>query len=99
MSKPVPHYDTRGVVKAILVRRSDVPGKLLLGVHVNGGRCVCPLPEGYDGRTSLCVHKGYVLVAHPLLPALQCDPTTGGVKLIEPGHIEAKPGRMRLRTH
>lgn len=92
-----PHFGDRGQVKAILVERKDKPGAL--GVHRQGGRFVCPLPDGYDGQTSLTVHKGYVLVAHPLLPPLQCDPLTGSVKLIEPGHIEAKPGRMRLRTH
>lgn len=81
----------------MLVERRDRPG--LLGVHVAGGRFVCPLPEGYDGRTSVVMHKGYVLVAHPNLPPLQCDPNTGDISLIEPGHIEAREGRMKLVTH
>lgn len=92
-----PNFGSRGEVKAILVERKDKPGAL--GVFRQGAQFVCPLPDGYDGQTSLTVHKGYVLVAHPTLPPLHVDPTTGTVKLIEPGHIEAKPGRMRLRTH
>jgi len=79
-----------------LVERKDRPG--LLGVAVRGGRFVCPLPEGYDGRTSVTQYLGYVLVAHPDLPPLKCDPTVGTAVLIDPHHIEAKPGRMRLRT-
>lgn len=86
-------------VRCMLVRRSDISHKLLLGVLVAGGRVVCPLPEGYDGQTSLTMYDGWVLVAHPSLPALRCDPTTGTTELIEPGHIEAKPGRMKLLTH
>lgn len=92
-----PNFDEAGVVKAILVERKDKPGAL--GVYRRGAQFVCALPDGYDGQTSLAVHQGYVLVAHPILPPLQCDMLTGTVKLIEPGHIEAKPGRMRLRTH
>ena len=85
-------------VKAALVERVERPG--LLGVAVRGGRFVCPLPEGYDGRCSLVVHEGYVLVAHPELPPLRCDPTTGRIELIEPHHVDGSiAGRMRLRTH
>ena len=80
-----------------LVERKDAPG--FLGVFVREGRFVCPLPAGYDGRTSVAFHKGYVLVAHPDLPPLQCDPNTGTTKLIDPGHIEARDGRMKLVTH
>lgn len=84
-------------MKALLVERKDKPG--LLGVHVRGGRFVCPLPEGYDGRCSLVVHQGYVLVAHPMLPPLKCDPTTGTIELVEPRHVDGRiAGRMRLLT-
>lgn len=85
-----------GEQRATLVERKDRPG--LLGVIVSGWQFVCALPEGYDGETSLIVHKGYVLVAHPRLPALSCHPN-GKVELIDPGHIEARPGRMKLVTH
>lgn len=84
-------------MQAMLVERTDRPG--LLGVAVRGGHFVVPLPAGYNGQTSICVWKGYVLVAHPTLPPLKCDPTTGKFELIEDAHIEAQPGRHRLRTH
>jgi hypothetical protein len=86
-----------GDLKARLVERTDLLGAL--GVAVRGGRFVCPLPPGYDGQVSLCCHKGYVLVAHPTMPPLQCDPTTGEVKQIEDHHIAGIPGRFQLHTH
>lgn len=84
-------------MKAMLVERTDRPG--LLGVAVRGGRFVVPLPEGYNGECSICVWKGYVLVAHPMLPPLKCDPTTGKFELIDDAHIVAKAGQHRLLTH
>ena len=81
-------------MRVALVERVDKPG--LLGVSVRGGRFVCPLPEGYDGQTSCTMQDGYVLVAHPVLPPLRCDPTTGKVQLIEAGHVQAKAGRIRV---
>jgi hypothetical protein len=93
----IPEFEGHQALKAMIVERKDAPG--LLGVHVRGGRFVCPLPEGYDGRVSLVVHKGYVLVAHPTLPALKCDPNTGQIQIIEPHHVDGHiPGRMKLRT-
>lgn len=84
-------------VKAMLVERRDIPGAL--GVAKNGAKLVLPLPPGYDGQTSICFHKGYVLVAHPSLPALQCDFETGRVEPIDAHHIMALPGaRHRLFT-
>lgn len=79
-----------------LVERKDVPG--LLGVAVRGGRFVVPLPLGYDGQTSVVrVPNGTIIVAHPALPALICDPTTGKYTMIhDTGHIDAVPGKFRL---
>lgn len=84
-------------MQAMLVERVDAPG--LLGVAVRGGRFVTPLPAGYNGQTSICVYKGYVLVAHPDLPPLKVDPTCGTFELIEDAHIQAQPGKHRLLTH
>lgn len=84
-------------LRAMLVERLDRPG--LLGVAVAGGRFVIPLPVGYNGKTSICVYKGYVLVAHPELPPLKCDPNTGKFELIDDAHIMAEPGKYRLLTH
>lgn len=92
--KPDPVFTT---VRAQLVERKDRPG--MLGVHLQGGRFVCPLPVGYDGRTSVTFHQGYLLVAHPDFPPLLADPSRGTVQLIDPGHIEARDGRMKLLTH
>ena len=80
-----------------LVERKDQPG--LLGVARRDGRFVCPLPEGYDGETSVAWHPdGYGLVAHPNLPALRCDFNTGKTALVDAQHIQAKPGRIKLVT-
>ena len=69
------------VIRVMLVERTDYPGRL--GVAVRGGRYVCPLPAGYDDDTRVNVDDmGYVLVAHPKLPPLLCDPTTGTVQPI-----------------
>lgn len=93
----IPEFEGAKALKAMIVERKDIPGKL--GVLVRGGRFVCPLPDGYDGRVSLTVYQGWVLVAHPELPPLRADPSTGTIELIEPRHIDGRiPGRMRLRT-
>lgn len=84
-------------MKAMLVERKDAPG--LLGVAVAGARFVVPLPNGYNGKTSICVYQGYVLVAHPELPPLRVDPTRGTFELIEDRHIEGQAGKHRLLTH
>lgn len=52
-----------------------------LGVCMRGGRFVCPLPEGYDGDTNIRQHGGLIYVAHPYLPALKCNPSTGVCEL------------------
>lgn len=82
--------------RVALVERMDIPGAL--GVAKRGGKVVCPLPIGYDMHTSVTYHKGYVLVAHPGMPPLQCDTTTGEVKKIDPAHIAAQPGKFKLLT-
>lgn len=82
--------------RVMLVERIDIPGAL--GVAMQGGRFVCPLPLGYDMQTSVTYHKGYVLVAHPLLSPLLCDTLTGEVKRIDSQHIAAEPGKFRLMT-
>jgi len=83
--------------RVALVERVDAPG--LLGAAVRGGRFVCQLPEGYDGQTSILFHAGYIIVAHPILPPLKCDPNTGKIELIEARHVEGSTGGMRLLTH
>lgn len=93
----IPEFEGPQAIKAMLVERKDRPG--LLGVYRAGARFVCPLPEGYDGRCSLVVHKGYVLVAHPELPPLQCDMNSGTFQLIDAHHVDGRvAGRMRLLT-
>lgn len=92
MSKLNPHPLEN--IRVALVERVDLPGHL--GAWCSGGRLVCPLPAGYDGRTSICYSEGYIIVAHPDLPPLLCDPISGTTRLIEPGHVEARDGRMRL---
>lgn len=93
----IPEFERPNPLKAMIVERKDKPGAL--GVLVRGGRFVCPLPDGYDGRVSLTVHQGYVLVAHPLLPPLRCNPSTGSIELVEPKHVDGRiAGRMKLRT-
>jgi hypothetical protein len=97
MMIPIFSENNEDGINCALVERVDKPG--LLGVAVRGGTYVCALPEGYDGLTSVCMHKGYVIVAHPELPPLLCDPTKGTIELIEQHHVEAKDGKMRLITH
>jgi hypothetical protein len=93
----IPEFEGARAIKAMVVERKDKPGAL--GIYVRGGRFVCALPAGYDGRVSLTVHQGYVLVAHPELPPLKCDPATGSIELIEARHIDGHiPGRMKLLT-
>lgn len=85
-------------VRAILVERKDKKGAL--GVMVQGARCVCPLPDGYDMATSVATtDSGYVVVAHPKFAPLVIDQFNGTCKPIEPGHVEAICGRIRLLTH
>ncbi len=68
-------------IRVTLVERQGFPGKL--GVAVRGGKFVCPLPDGYDGHTRVNVDQaGWVLVTHPKLPPLLCDPTTGATNPI-----------------
>lgn len=69
-------------VKAVIVERKDRPG--LLGVAVRDGRFVVPLPEGYDGRTSVVYESGWVLVTHPTLPPLIADPSAGIARPMDP---------------
>lgn len=85
-------------MRAALAESKIWPGQL--GVFVRGGRYVCPLPAGYDGRSSVVVtDSGYVIVGHPDYAPLVCDPGTGETKVIEPGHVEAIAGRIKLITH
>lgn len=93
----IPEFEGPNAIKAMLVERKDKPG--LLGVYVRGCELVTPLPAGYDGRVSLAVHQGYVLVAHPELPPLKVDPRRGTFELIEPKHVDGRiAGRMKLVT-
>ena len=63
-------------IRVMLVERVGMPGKL--GVAVSGGKLVCPLPDGYDGQTRVNLDEaGWVLIAHPKMPPLLADPSTG----------------------
>lgn len=85
-------------MRAMLVERKDAPG--LLGVAVAGARFVVALPQGYNGKTTICIApNGTVIVAHPELPPLLVDASRGTYQLIEGHHIDAEAGRHRLRTH
>lgn len=93
-----PHPVFNGQVRAALVERTDKPG--MLGVAVSNGHYVCPLPEGYDGETSVIVtQSGYVIVGHPKYAPLLCDASKGTVQVIDPCHVEALAGRIKLLTH
>ena len=81
-------------VNAVLVERRDRPG--LLGVAVRNGHFVCPLPEGYDGETSVFCESGWVLVTHPILPPLIADPHTGTVSLVD---AKLLPRSLAKRSH
>ena len=94
-SERIPEFEQG--IKAMLVECRDLPGAL--GVAKNGARFVVPLPAGYDGQSSVCYHEGHVLVAHPSLPALECDFDTGRTRPLDASHIMALPGaRHRLFT-
>lgn len=85
-----------GEVRVALVERIDSPGAL--GVAMRGARFVMPLPDGYDAETSVMWHEGYVLVAHPNLPALQVDFAAHTINIVDPTHVQGTQGRMRLLT-
>lgn len=72
-------------VRVVLVERKDKPG--LFGVAMRGKRVV-PLPVGYDGRTSVRWINGFVFVAHPTLPPLLADTTTGKTSPCDADTIE-----------
>lgn len=75
-------------LRVALVERVGMPGKL--GVCTPGG-VVCPLPDGYDGKTSVNVDaKGWVLVTHPVLPPLLADTTKGEVHPIDADLVDPK---------
>ena len=81
-------------IRVRLVERVDAPGKL--GAAMDGGRFVCPLPDGYDEDTSITYERGWVIVAHPLLPPLSCDMNTGTVTEMNDDLIKAQAGRLML---
>jgi len=83
-----------GGVRVQLVERVDAPG--MLGAAMAGGRYVCPLPPGYDHRSSIVYERGWVIVAHPELPPLSCDTTTGKVSLLNDDLINAEIGKIQL---
>lgn len=61
--------------RVAVVERKDKPGAL--GVAMDGGRFVVPLPEGYDARTRVLWVDGWIGVLHPELPPMLADTTTG----------------------
>lgn len=83
-----------GAMRVRLVERVDAPGRL--GAALDGGRYVCPLPEGYDADTSVVFEKGWVLVAHPRLPTLSCNTNDGTSTVLNTDLIKAQAGRILL---
>lgn len=77
-----------------LVERVDAPGRL--GAALDGGRYVCPLPEGYDAASSITFERGWVIVAHPALPPLSCNTNDGTVTVLNDDLIKAQAGRILL---
>lgn len=67
-----------GQARVALVQ--DVRDKRFFGVAMKGGKYVVRLPFGYDGKTSVRWINGFIIVAHPLLPPLLADTTTGKVE-------------------
>lgn len=82
---------------AVLVERRDTPGAL--AVAVRHGRYVCPLPEGYDGLTSVVTESGWVLVTHPTLPPLIADPHHGIVRAMDARLLPKNLLRAALTTN
>ncbi len=83
-----------GGIRVMIVERVDAPGKL--GAAMSGGRYVCPLPDGYDMRSSITYERGWVIVAHPDLPPLSCDTNTGRVSPLNDELIKAQAGAIQL---
>lgn len=61
--------------RVTVVERKDKPGAL--GVAMNGGLFVVPLPDGYDMRTRVLWVDGWIGVLHPDMPPMLADTTTG----------------------
>lgn len=83
-------------IAVMLVERVDAPGKL--AVAMAGGRYVCPLPPGYDMRTSVRWINGFICVAHPTLPPLFADTNRGVCESADPHIIEQIKADVR-REH
>lgn len=66
-------------IRVMLVKR---PGLNLFGVAMKGGRFVVPLPDGYDGETSVHWVEGWIIVRREGLPPLLADTTTGTTSLM-----------------
>lgn len=83
-----------GGMRVRLVERVDHPGRL--GAAMDGGRFVCPLPDGYDADSSITYERGWVIVAHPSLPPLSCNTNDGTVNVMNADLIKAQAGRILL---
>lgn len=86
----IPEFDK---VAVMLVERTDKPGAL--GVAMAGGHFVVPLPDGYDGRTSVRWINGFIFVAHPTLPPLLADTSKGTCSLVDPSTVETVKADVR----
>lgn len=79
--------------RVTVVERKDKPGAL--GVAMNGGRFVVPLPVGYDDRTRVLWVDGWIGVLHPDRPPMLADTTTGK---LEPMNEQARGSFERAYT-
>jgi hypothetical protein len=59
------------------------------GVAMRGGKYVVQLPLGYDGMTSIRWFNGWIIVAHPNMPPLLADTTTGKAMPLDQDQLQA----------
>lgn len=67
--------------RVALVQRIDNPERF--AVAIRDHRLVYPLPEGYDGRTSVNFDDGWVVIGHPEMNPLVMHPLTGQVTEVD----------------
>lgn len=80
--------------RVALVEKCGSNGQLF-GVAMRGGRHVVPLPFGYDGLTSVRWINGFIFVAHPTMPPLMADTTTGKCTPVDPDVLERVKNDVR----
>lgn len=77
MSGSLPVKGTRVALVKLREDKRAEKGLSGFGVAMRGGKYVVPLPEGYDGMTSVFWVEGWIVVRHPDHPPLLADTTKG----------------------